>query len=86
VPKAVRVACIVTWLDVFEPVPVLSNELFEDVPGRQGFCSHQAASLRGVEFVCGRTFLSYPANHIDPIIGLHSGTVPYSPRSYATRL
>src|SRR5215470_8761949 len=85
VHKAVIVARIVTWIDVLEPVPVLSKDLFEDVPGRQGFCSHQAASLRGVE-LCGRTFLSHPANHIYPIIGLHSGTVPYSPRSYATRL
>jgi hypothetical protein len=32
-------------VDVFAPVPVRGKDLFEDVPGRRGCCSHQAASL-----------------------------------------
>jgi hypothetical protein len=83
VHKAVIIACMVARGDVFEPVPVLSKDLFEDVPGRQGFCSHQATLLRGIGGG-GRTFLSHPANHIHPVIGLLSDTVPYSPRPYAT--
>src|SRR5215467_3574526 len=48
VHKAVIVARIVTRIDAFEPVPVLSKDLFEDVPGRRSCCSHQAASLQRV--------------------------------------
>ena len=39
---------MVARMDACEPVPVLTKDLFEDVPGRQGCCSHQAASLRSV--------------------------------------
>src|SRR5215471_4079068 len=48
VHKAVIVARLVTRIDAFEPVPVLDKDLLEDVPGRQGFCSHRAASLQSV--------------------------------------
>src|SRR5712691_714434 len=48
VHEPIIVTRIVARVDAFEPVPVLSKDLFEDVPGRQGFCSHQAASLRSV--------------------------------------
>jgi hypothetical protein len=36
---------ILARVAVFEPVPVLGTELFEEVPGRRRGCSHQAASL-----------------------------------------
>src|SRR2546426_1188908 len=48
VHEVIIVTRIVTRVDACEPVPVLGKDLFEDVPGRQGFCSHQAASLRSV--------------------------------------
>src|SRR6516165_2161936 len=48
VHKAVIVARIVTRIDACAPVPVLSKDLFEEVPGRRSYCSHQAASLQSV--------------------------------------
>jgi hypothetical protein len=48
VHEAVIVGRMVARIDACEPVPVLGKDLCEDVPVRRGFCSHQAASLRGV--------------------------------------
>src|SRR5262249_31774788 len=48
VHEAIIVARIVARVDVFEPVPVLGKDLFEEVPGRRSGCKHQAASLRSI--------------------------------------
>src|ERR1700720_2080069 len=48
VHEAIIVACIVARVDVFESVPVLGKDLFEEVPGRRSGCNHQGASLRSI--------------------------------------
>src|SRR5262245_29018458 len=45
---AVIVASIVPRMRALEAVPVVSKNLFEEVPGRRSCCSHQAASLQRV--------------------------------------
>src|SRR5215468_12554966 len=46
--QAVIVASIVPRMRALEAVPVVSKNLFEEVPGRRSCCSHQAASLPSV--------------------------------------
>src|SRR5207244_2253399 len=46
--QTIIVARPVTRVGVGEPVPVLSKDLFEDVPRRRRCCDHQAASLSGM--------------------------------------
>src|SRR5215468_1369245 len=46
--QAVIVASIVPRMRALEAVPVVSKNLFEEVPGRRSCCSHQAASLQSV--------------------------------------
>src|SRR4029453_14030129 len=46
--EAIIVGLIVARVAVFEPVPVLRKDLFEEVPGRRSGCNHQAASLRSI--------------------------------------
>src|SRR5512145_1996965 len=67
VDKDIVVGLVVARVDAFEPVPVLGKDLFEAVPGRQGFCSHQAASLRSVGWCVIALFY-----HISPIISIPS--------------
>src|SRR5262250_1346233 len=61
VHKAVIVARIVTRIDAFEPVPVLSKDLFEEIQGRQSCCSHQAASLQRVGWWVRGLFYHIPS-------------------------
>jgi Helix-turn-helix domain len=51
VHQTIIVGLIVARIRAFKPVPVLGKDLFEDIPGRWGCCSHEAASLRGVGFL-----------------------------------
>src|SRR6516164_3749746 len=46
--EAIIVGLIVARVAVFEPVPVLGKDLFEEVPGRRSGCNHQTASLRSL--------------------------------------
>src|SRR5215470_19275390 len=46
--EAIIVGLIVARVAVFEPVPVLGKDLFEEVPGRRSGCNHQTASLRSI--------------------------------------
>src|SRR5712691_12609938 len=48
VDKSIIVASIVPRIDAFKSVPVIGKDLYEDAPGRQSCCCHQAVSLRGV--------------------------------------
>jgi hypothetical protein len=69
----------VARVDACEPVPVLSKDLFEDVPGRQGFCSHQAASLSGVRLCVIARFYHILSTTSTPVLSLLSGTAPHAP-------
>src|SRR2546429_3332366 len=46
--QAVIVASIVPRVHALEAIPVVGQDLFEEVPGRRSCCSHQAASLQSV--------------------------------------
>ena len=46
--QAVIVASIVPRMRALEAVPVVSKNLFEEVPGRRSGCNHQTASLRSL--------------------------------------
>src|SRR5438132_4667672 len=46
--QAVIVASIVPRVHALEAIPVVGQDLFEEVPGRRSCCSHQAASLQRV--------------------------------------
>jgi len=48
VHKPIVVAGIVARMDVFEPLPVLDKDLFEDVPVLRRLCNHQIALREGV--------------------------------------
>src|SRR5262249_21970064 len=74
--EAVIVTPIVTRVDSCEPVPGLSKELFEDVPGGQGFCSHQAASLRSVELCVIALFDHSPPTTSTPSSAFTGSTPP----------
>src|ERR687886_452050 len=61
--EAIIVTRSIARVDVLEPVPVLGKDLFEDAPGRRGFCHHQAASLRGVgRYVVALFYHALPTN------------------------
>src|SRR5215510_12757099 len=47
VHEAVIVARMIARVDVFETVPVLGEDLFEEVPSRRSCCSHQLYHFRG---------------------------------------
>ncbi len=75
VHETVIVAGIVTRMDVFEPVPVIDKDLFEDVPALSRFDNHQVAPSEGGWDML-RVQLVYhvspaPSN---PLIGLLSAT------------
>src|SRR5215216_8030016 len=61
VHEFIIIALVVARVDTFEPVPMLSKDLFEDVPGWQGVGSHQATSLRGVRLCVIERFGSLPS-------------------------
>ena len=48
VHEAIIVARIVARVDMFEPIPVLGKDLFEEAPGRWSGSSHQAVSRRSM--------------------------------------
>src|SRR6266446_6034490 len=77
VQKTVIGALIITRIAACEPVPVLDKDLFEDVPGRRGFCSHQAASLRSVGLYVIALFSHIPPTTSTPRSGLYRGTLPH---------
>ena len=47
VHEPIIVALIVARVDAFEPVPVLSKDLLEDVPVLRGCCKHEGAPSWG---------------------------------------
>ena len=80
VHETVIVAGIVTRMDVFEPVPVIDKDLFEDVPALSRFDNHQVAPSEG-----GWDMLRVqPVYHVspapsNPLIGLHPGMLTHIP-------
>ena len=48
--QAIILGLMVARVDSFEPVPVLSKDLFEDVPVLVGCCNHQGAPSEGSGF------------------------------------
>src|SRR5215831_6625605 len=59
--QAVIVASIVPRMRVLEAVPVVSKNLFEEVPGRRSGGSHQAASLQSVGWWVRALFYHIPS-------------------------
>ena len=68
---------IVPTMASFAHVPVLGKDLFEDVPGRRGFCSQQAISRWEWWCLYGGVLLSHPACHVHPVLHPHWDTVPH---------
>jgi hypothetical protein len=74
VHETVIVARIIARIEALKPGPVLGKDLFENIPGRRGFCSHQAASLQSVGlYVIGLFY------HIPPTISTPSSAFTGAP-------
>ena len=78
VDESIIVASIVPRIDVFKSVPMLGKDLFEDIPGRRGFCSHQAASLRSVRLCVIALFYHIPPTTSTPSSALTGARSPTS--------
>jgi hypothetical protein len=76
--EAVIVSPIVARVDAFEPVSVLSKDLFEDAPGRRGGCSHQAASLRSIGLYVIARFYHIPPTTSTPSLACTGARSPTS--------
>jgi hypothetical protein len=51
VHETIIVAGIVARIDVFEAIPVIDKDLFEDVPVLRRLCHHQIAPSKGIGFL-----------------------------------
>jgi|RhiMetdeSRZDD1v2_1073273.scaffolds.fasta_scaffold11237_3 hypothetical protein len=51
VHEAIILKDSIVYIFTYKSVLVLGKDLFEDIPGRWCFCSHDATSLRGVGFL-----------------------------------
>src|SRR4029453_381133 len=71
VDEAIIVALIIARREAFKPIPVLAQELFEDMPVQRGLCSHQAVPSWGME-MCAVTFLY----HVSPAQSTPSSACP----------
>jgi hypothetical protein len=72
---------ILTMRCLCKPVPVLGNDLVENVPALRGFGMHQAASRWGG----GDDLFPGPASRVHPVIRPHWGTLTHQPLPDARR-
>src|SRR5512132_3519354 len=71
VDEAIIVALIIARIEAFKPIPVLAQDLFEDIPVQRGLCSHQAVPSWGME-MCAVTLLY----HVSPAQSTPSSACP----------
>src|SRR5712691_4000369 len=70
---------MVTRMRLFQPVPVISKNLFENGPALRECCMHQAASRWGCWYLCSGVLLPRPASQVHPVIRPHCGTLTHQP-------
>src|SRR4029453_5610113 len=85
VHECIIVALVVARAAMFEPVPILTKDLFEDVPGLQSIGSHQATSLRGVRLCVIERFYHILPPTSTPVLSPRSGPVPHVLLPWAVR-
>jgi hypothetical protein len=84
VHETIIVAGIVARVDVFEPLPVIDKDLFEDVPVLRRLCHHQIAPSEGVRLLGIELFYHVFRFGSTPS-SVFTGTPSPTPRTLETR-
>jgi len=81
--ECIIVGLRITMMQSFELLPVISKDLFENVPALRGFCSHQAAPRSRCWDVCGAALVPRLTRSSYPIVGVtRHAHPPPSPLSH----